>query len=154
MKNAIGLVEVKGLATAVEVADTMVKVANVNLIGIEKAKGFGWMTVKTHGDVGAIKASVEAGKAKAQDSGAYISSLVLPRPATDLYTTFFEDKNEVQTEENIKEKVSEKSEDKRPRKSNTTKTDTKKSTRSTRRRQTKTTENNNSIEKDTSIEKA
>lgn len=46
MKQAIGLVEVKGLASAIEVSDTMVKVANVELLGVEKARGFGWMTVE------------------------------------------------------------------------------------------------------------
>lgn len=89
MKQAIGLVEVTGLASAIEVSDTMVKVANVELLGVEKAKGFGWMTVKVAGDVGAVKAAVDAGKAKAVQNNVYLSSLVIPRPANNLDNFFF-----------------------------------------------------------------
>lgn len=89
MKQAIGLVEVKGLASAIEVSDTMVKVANVELLGVEKAKGFGWMTVKVAGDVGAVKAAVDAGKAKAVQNNVYLSALVIPRPANNLENFFF-----------------------------------------------------------------
>ncbi|MDT2521822.1 BMC domain-containing protein [Enterococcus raffinosus] len=89
MKQAIGLVEVKGLASAIEVSDTMVKVANVELLGVEKAKGFGWMTVKVAGDVGAVKAAVDAGKAKAVTNNVYLSALVIPRPANNLEKFFF-----------------------------------------------------------------
>ena len=89
MKQAIGLVEVKGLASAIEVSDTMVKVANVELLGVEKAKGFGWMTVKVAGDVGAVKAAVDAGKAKAVANNVYLSALVIPRPANNLEKFFF-----------------------------------------------------------------
>ena len=89
MKQAIGLVEVKGLASAIEVSDTMVKVANVELLGVEKAKGFGWMTVKVAGDVGAVKAAVDAGKAIAVANNVYLSALVIPRPANNLEKFFF-----------------------------------------------------------------
>lgn len=89
MKQAIGLVEVKGLASAIEVSDTMVKVANVELLGVEKAKGFGWMTVKVAGDVGAVKAAVDAGKVKAVSNNVYLSALVIPRPANNLEKFFF-----------------------------------------------------------------
>lgn len=89
MKQAIGLVEVKGLASAVEVSDTMVKVANVELLGVEKARGFGWMTVKVAGDVGAVKAAVDAGKAKAVQHNVFLSALVIPRPANNLENFFF-----------------------------------------------------------------
>ncbi|MBU5359701.1 BMC domain-containing protein [Enterococcus raffinosus] len=94
MKQAIGLVEVKGLASAIEVSDTMVKVANVELLGVEKAKGFGWMTVKVAGDVGAVKAAVDAGKAKAVQNNVYLSSLVIPRPANNLEDFFFKKEEE------------------------------------------------------------
>lgn len=89
MKQAIGLVEVKGLASAIEVSDTMVKVANVELLGVEKARGFGWMTVKVAGDVGAVKAAVDAGKAKAVANNVFLSALVIPRPANNLEKFFF-----------------------------------------------------------------
>ena len=94
MKQAIGLVEVTGLASAIEVSDTMVKVANVELLGVEKAKGFGWMTVKVAGDVGAVKAAVDAGKAKAVQNNVYLSSLVIPRPANNLEDFFFKKEEE------------------------------------------------------------
>ena len=89
MKQAVGLVEVAGLATAIEVSDTMLKVASVDLIGIEKAKGFGWMTIKVVGDVAAVKASVEAGSAKASTSSNLVSAVVIPRPAENLDKLFF-----------------------------------------------------------------
>ncbi|BBM19035.1 hypothetical protein G15_2706 [Enterococcus avium] len=93
MKQAIGLVEVKGLASAIEVSDTMVKVANVELLGVEKARGFGWMTVKVAGDVGAVKAAVDAGKAKAVANNVFLSALVIPRPANNLEKFFFTKKS-------------------------------------------------------------
>lgn len=89
MKQAVGLIEVRGLASAVNVADTMVKVATVALLGIEKAKGNGWMTIKVLGDVGAVKASVDAGKSMSIENNSYISSLVIPRPAENLEKLFF-----------------------------------------------------------------
>lgn len=89
MKQAIGLIEVQGLTSGITVADTMLKVAAVELIGIEKAKGFGWMTVEVTGDVAAVQAAVDAGKGKALDMGNFISSLVIPRPATHLNDVFF-----------------------------------------------------------------
>lgn len=84
MKEALGLVEVRGLASAIHVADVMVKAANVHIIGLEKARGSGWMTVKVSGDVGAVQASVEAGAAEGLALQALISKLVIPRPAEGL----------------------------------------------------------------------
>ena len=63
-KQALGMVETKGLVGAIEAADAMVKAANVTLIGKEKI-GSGLVTVMVRGDVGAVKASVEAGAAAA-----------------------------------------------------------------------------------------
>ncbi|WP_295237967.1 BMC domain-containing protein [Veillonella sp.] len=86
MKDALGLVEVAGLATAIQVADAMVKSANVTIIDIEKAKGNGWMTVKVRGDVGAVQAAVQAGAAQAEQFGHLIAQKVIPRPAEGLDT--------------------------------------------------------------------
>lgn len=61
MNNALGLVETKGLVGAIEAADAMVKSANVQLIGYEKI-GSGLITVMVRGDVGAVKAAVDAGQ--------------------------------------------------------------------------------------------
>ena len=84
MNQAIGLIEVKGYGSAVMIADTMVKVAAVELIGVQRAWGFGWMTIEVAGDVGAVKAAVDAGKAKAMEGNSFISALVIPRPANAL----------------------------------------------------------------------
>ncbi|SRV35145.1 propanediol utilization polyhedral bodies protein [Shigella sonnei] len=62
MNNALGLVETKGLVGAIEAADAMVKSANVQLVGYEKI-GSGLITVMVRGDVGAVKAAVDAGSA-------------------------------------------------------------------------------------------
>ena len=59
-KQALGMVETRGLVAAVEAADAMVKAANVSLVGKEQI-GSGLVTIMVRGDVGAVKASVEAG---------------------------------------------------------------------------------------------
>ena len=79
MNNALGLVETKGLVGAIEAADAMVKSANVQLIGYEKI-GSGLITVMVRGDVGAVKAAVDAGSAAASVVGEVKSSHVIPRP--------------------------------------------------------------------------
>ena len=61
VKDSLGLLEVAGLLGAITASDAMVKAANVRLIGIEKARGLGWMTVKVAGDVGAVEAAVQTG---------------------------------------------------------------------------------------------
>ncbi|PLP00711.1 propanediol utilization microcompartment protein PduJ, partial [Klebsiella pneumoniae] len=75
MNNALGLVETKGLVGAIEAADAMVKSANVQLIGYEKI-GSGLITVMVRGDVGAVKAAVDAGSAAASVVGEVKSSHV------------------------------------------------------------------------------
>ncbi len=61
MNNALGLIETKGLVGAIEAADAMVKAANVSLIG-KVLVGGGLVTVMVRGDVGAVKAAVDAGQ--------------------------------------------------------------------------------------------
>lgn len=78
-KQALGMVETKGLVGAIEAADAMVKAANVTLIGKEMI-GSGLVTVIVRGDVGAVKASVDAGAAAAKRLGELISVHVIPRP--------------------------------------------------------------------------
>ncbi|WP_018590481.1 BMC domain-containing protein [Terrisporobacter glycolicus] len=81
--EALGMVETKGLVGAIEAADAMTKAANVNLIGYEKI-GSGLVTVMVRGDVGAVKASVDAGTAAASAIGQVVSTHVIPRPHTDV----------------------------------------------------------------------
>ena len=82
-KQALGMVETKGLVGAIEAADAMVKAANVQLIGKEKI-GSGLVTVMVRGDVGAVKASVEAGAAAAKRVGELVSVHVIPLPHEDV----------------------------------------------------------------------
>ncbi|MDK2868022.1 MAG: hypothetical protein PWP51_1218 [Clostridiales bacterium] len=82
-KEALGMIETKGLVGAIEAADAMVKSANVQLIGYEKI-GSGLVTVMVRGDVGAVKASVDAGAVAAEKVGQVISTHVIPRPHTDV----------------------------------------------------------------------
>ena len=78
-KEALGMVETKGLVGAIEAADAMVKSANVALVGYEKI-GSGLVTVMVRGDVGAVKAATDAGAAAAERVGELISVHVIPRP--------------------------------------------------------------------------
>jgi ethanolamine utilization protein EutM len=82
MNGALGMIETKGLVSAIEAADAMVKSANVSLIGYEKI-GSGLVTVMVRGDVGAVKAATDAGAAAAQKVGELISVHVIPRPHID-----------------------------------------------------------------------
>ena len=81
--EALGMVETRGLVAAVEAADAMVKAANVTLIGSEKI-GSGLVTVMVRGDVGAVKAAVEAGGSAASKLGEVIALHVIPRPHNDV----------------------------------------------------------------------
>ena len=78
-KQALGMVETRGLIGAIEAADAMIKAANVTLLGREHI-GSGLVTVMVRGDVGAVKASVEAGGAAASRVGELIGVHVIPRP--------------------------------------------------------------------------
>ncbi len=82
-RQALGMVETKGLVGAIEAADAMVKAANVRLIG-KVLVGGGLVTVMVRGDVGAVKASVEAGGSAAKRVGELVSVHVIPRPHDDV----------------------------------------------------------------------
>ena len=81
--EALGMVETRGLTAAIEAADAMVKAAQVTLIGTEKI-GSGLVTVMVRGDVGAVKAAVEAGAANASRLGELVATHVIPRPHSDV----------------------------------------------------------------------
>ena len=83
MKEALGMIETKGLIGAIEAADAMVKAANVSLIGKEQI-GSGLVTVMVRGDVGAVKSAVEAGAAAAKRVGELYGVHVILRPHTDV----------------------------------------------------------------------
>jgi len=82
-KEALGMIETRGLVAAIEAADAMLKAANVELVGTEKI-GSGLVSVMVRGDVGAVKAAVEAGSSSATRLGEIIATHVIPRPHTDV----------------------------------------------------------------------
>ncbi len=81
--EALGMVETRGLVAAIEAADAMVKAANVVLVGSEKI-GSGLVSIMVRGDVGAVKAAVEAGGAAASRLGEVVATHVIPRPHGDV----------------------------------------------------------------------
>ena len=83
MQKALGLIETMGLVGAIEAADAMVKAARVTYLGRQKVKG-GLVTVMITGDVGAVKAAVDAGAAACQRVGKLVSAHVIPRPHDDI----------------------------------------------------------------------
>ena len=87
MQTAIGLVETKDLIALVEATDAMAKAANVEIVkrvGI----GGGLVTTIVKGDVGSVRAAVEAGANAAGQVGELVSSHVIPRPAEGLVEAF------------------------------------------------------------------
>ncbi|MDD2715984.1 MAG: ethanolamine utilization microcompartment protein EutM [Candidatus Wallbacteria bacterium] len=83
MKDALGMIETKGLVAMIEAADAMVKAANVRLVSWEKI-GSGYVTAMVRGDVAAVKAATDAGAAAAQKVGELVSVHVIPRPHDSL----------------------------------------------------------------------
>lgn len=83
IREALGMIETKGLIGSIEAADAMVKAADVKLIGKEQI-GSGLVTVMVRGDVGAVKAAVEAGAAAAKRVGELYGVHVIPRPHDDV----------------------------------------------------------------------
>ena len=81
--QALGMIEVYGYLTAVEALDSALKAANVSGLGVEKVRG-GLVTVLVEGDVGAVKAAMDASAAAAERVGTVISVHVIPRPADDV----------------------------------------------------------------------
>jgi ethanolamine utilization protein EutM len=77
--EALGMIECRGLVAMIEAADAMVKSANVNLVGYEKVDA-GLVTAIVRGEVGAVKAAVEAGAAAARKVGEVVSTHIIPRP--------------------------------------------------------------------------
>ena len=81
--EALGMVETRGLVAAIEAADAMLKAANVDLVGTEKI-GSGLVSVMVRGDVGAVKAAVDAGSSAASKLGELVANHVIPRPHADV----------------------------------------------------------------------
>jgi ethanolamine utilization protein EutM len=88
MNTAIGLIETKGLVGLVEATDAMAKAANVKILKRVDIGG-AFVTTVVQGDVGSVRAAVEAGATAAQQIGELVGSHVIPRPAESLVTAFF-----------------------------------------------------------------
>jgi ethanolamine utilization protein EutM len=85
--KSLGFVETRGLVAAIEAADAMVKSANIELVSKETI-GYGLVTVIVQGDVGAVKAAVDAGAAAAKKVGEVVSVHVIARPYADIEYMF------------------------------------------------------------------
>lgn len=81
--DALGMVETRGLTSAIEASDAMVKAANVVLLGHERVDA-GLVTVMVRGDVGAVKAATDAGAQAARRVGELVSAHVIPMPFADV----------------------------------------------------------------------
>jgi ethanolamine utilization protein EutM len=90
MSEAIGMIETKGYVGSVEASDAMVKAANVKLIKTIPIGG-GLITVLAQGDVGSVKAAVDAGSKAASKVGELVSSHIIARPHEDLLKSFVGD---------------------------------------------------------------
>ena len=91
MKEAIGMIETLGMIGSIEAADAMLKASDVQLVSHEFVDG-GIVTIIVAGDVGAVQAAVEAGKAAAERIGKVLSAHVIPRAADDIHNTILEKK--------------------------------------------------------------
>ena len=87
MEHAIGLIETRGLVPLVEATDAMAKAANVQIIKRVQIGG-AYLTTVVQGDVGSVRAAVEAGANAATQIGELVSSHVIPRPAEGLTEAF------------------------------------------------------------------
>ena len=87
MNDAIGLIETKGLLALIEATDAMAKAANVQIVKRVDIGG-GLVTAVVSGDVGSVRAAVEAGANAAAQVGELLSSHIIPRPAEGITQAF------------------------------------------------------------------
>jgi ethanolamine utilization protein EutM len=88
MQQAIGLIETKGLLALIEATDAMAKAANVEIVKRVDIGG-AYVTTMVSGDVGSVRAAVEAGAAAAAQIGELVGSHIIPRPSEGLISAFF-----------------------------------------------------------------
>ena len=87
MQDAIGLLETKGLVALVEATDAMAKAANVQILKRIQIGG-GLVTTVVRGDVGSVRAAVEAGAAAASQVGELVASHIIPRPSEGIFAAY------------------------------------------------------------------
>jgi ethanolamine utilization protein EutM len=85
--EAIGMIETKGLLCAVQASDAMLKSANVTLVK-QLNIGAAYVTTIIRGDVGSVRAAVDAGAAAASASGELVCAHLIPRPEQSLLDQF------------------------------------------------------------------
>jgi len=93
MSEALGMIETKGYVSNVEASDAMVKAANVTLVKTIPIGG-GLITILCKGDIGSVKAAVDAGSKAAAKVGELVSSHILARPHEDLLRSFLGQPNQ------------------------------------------------------------
>lgn len=89
MQDALGFIETKGLVALIEACDAMSKAANVDLVK-KISIGGAFVTAIVRGDVGSVRAAIEAGAAAASQTGELVSSHIIPRPAAGLTEAFID----------------------------------------------------------------
>jgi ethanolamine utilization protein EutM len=89
VNTAIGLIETKGLVGLVEATDAMAKAANVRIVK-RVSIGGGLVATVVSGDVGSVRAAVEAGAAAATQVGELVGSHVIPRPADGVMAAYLD----------------------------------------------------------------
>ncbi|GAB5440264.1 MAG: BMC domain-containing protein [Fuerstiella sp.] len=87
MSEAIGMIETKGLVAQIQASDAMLKAANVTLVKQVQIGG-AFVTTIIQGDVGSVRAAVDAGAAAASQSGELVSAHLIPRPEKTLLEQF------------------------------------------------------------------
>jgi ethanolamine utilization protein EutM len=85
--EALGLIETKGLIATIAATDAMAKAANVTLAGQVQIGG-AYVTTLVRGDVGSVRAAVDAGSQAASQHGELVSAHVIPRPEETVLETF------------------------------------------------------------------
>ena len=85
--EAIGLIETKGLVAQIEASDAMLKAANVSLVKQVQIGG-AYVTTIIRGDVGSVRAAVDAGAAAASQIGELVGAHLIPRPDQSLLDNF------------------------------------------------------------------
>ncbi len=87
MEEALGMIETRGIVALIEAADAMVKAARVTIVKVERIGG-GYVSVMVRGDVGAVRAALDAGAAAAQRVGEVVSVHIIPRPHEEVDRMF------------------------------------------------------------------
>ncbi len=87
MNEAIGMIETKGLVAQIEASDAMLKSANVELVKQIQIGG-AFVTTVIKGDVGSVRAAVDAGAQAASQTGELVSAHLIPRPSDGLMANF------------------------------------------------------------------